>query len=541
MRLLIRDGDDLIEAKSFEANPINVGSGIDCHIRLPDHRLLPNQLTLRPQQDGSWVAEPAEGGLPVVLNSRPLLRPTVLRATDEIRLENFSIVVSWEESDHFRSPLPARTSVPPEAAKLRAHPLPPGAIAKPSKEALRLDAGQRVHLAQFSSELRGLTDAHGLLDHILGSMLSEFDAWDVYAGLRQGDFGTLEFTQGRNREGRVTEEPEGFDTYCYRCLERGQNILIPDEPTPDHSSAMVVPLTCNRGCVGIVYVARRRNRDPFCEVDLDRLVVMGAMLGVQFERILLDQLEVENATSEGQLALLREVQKRMDPTSVPQWPGVQLAVWCKPGTDRVCDVYDLMRIPNGFGMAFIASLSAPDVLRCATAMAEVRTAFRSAALHADAPHTLVRTLNWMLCEDRARCQMSIAVFAMNPSTGELQHCSAGVVGAIVVDERGDSRDLVQHDAPALGTAPNHPYEAQFERLAPKETLALFTEGAWTVTDESGAQLGPDPVVDSIRDGFGQPASAALDDLLQDHAAYFKRGLAADDITIMLFHRVAVPA
>jgi len=49
------------------------------------------------------------------------------------------------------------------------------------------------------------------------------------------------------------------------------------------------------------------------------------------------------------------------------------------------------------------------------------------------------------------------------------------------------------------------------------------------------------VIDSIRDGFGQSASVALDDLVQDHAGHFKQGRQADDITIMFLHRIAAPA
>ncbi len=541
MRLLIRDGEVLIEAKRFEDNPITIGSGADCQIRLPDQRLLPNQLTLRPRDDGSWVAEPSEGGLPIALNGRPLFKPAKLQVADEIRLDAFSIVVASEENGPVRSAVGTATSLPPEAAKLRAHPLPSASVIKPPKDPLQLDPGHTVGVAQFSSELRDVSDAHALLDRILGTMLLEFDSFYAYAGLRKNDYGVLEFVEGRNREGGSMEEPDLFDTYCYRCLERGQNILIPDEPMAGHGSAMVVPLASARGHLGIVYVARRSDQDEFTEVDLDRLILLAAMLGVQNERMLLDQIALETANSEGQLALLREVQSRMDPSSVPQWPGLQLAVWCKPGSQRAGDLYDLMRLPSGLATAIIASLSAPDPLRCAMAMAEIRSAFRSAALHVDAPHTFIRMLNWMLLEDRVRCEMSIASFAMNPTTGELQHCTAGTIGAVVVDERGDSRDLAQPVAPPLGTVPNYAYEAQFDQLAPRETLMLFTKGTWTVTDESGSELGIDPVVDSIRDGFGQPASAALDDLLQDHAAYFKRGRAADDITIMLFHRVAVPA
>ncbi len=59
---------------------------------------------------------------------------------------------------------------------------------------------------------------------------------------------------------------------------------------------------------------------------------------------------------------------------------------------------------------------------------------------------------------------------------------------------------------------------------------------------AGRALGEVRFVDALCDGFGQPASAALDEPLADRAAFLKNGRSPADITISLVHRVpAAPA
>jgi len=538
MRLLIREGEDLIEARDFESPTITIGSDQACDVRLPDRRLLPQQLFILRQDDGTWLAQAADGGVPIILNGRPMIRPTVLHHADELRLDIYSMVVSRGANDH-EPPTPA--AVPSEVAKLRAHPLPAGSQTKSSRDTVALNLEHLTDLARFGVGLGDCGTIPLLMDHALDVLLAEFRGRVAYVGVRQKDIGAFEFVQGRTRDGRNADEPRGFNTYTYRCLERGQYLLIPKADAPEIGSAMVVPLSCARGILGMAYVDRKSDENRFDESDFDRLTNIAALVAAQAERLVVRQLDVQNASAAGQLALLQEIQARMDPATVPQWEGLQLAAYCKPGRQRIRDIYDIMRLPNGLATIMIASIDAADPLRRALAMAEMRCAFRAAGLHMDAPHTFLRSANWMLNEDRTSCQMHAVVIAMNPVTGEVQYSSAGRIGAIVVDGRGDSRDLAEHTTPSVGSVANYAYESGFDQIAQGETLAFFTEGTWTVENAQGTPLGIDPVIDSIRDGFGQAASVALDDLVQDHASYFKQGKQPDDITIMLFHRVALPA
>ena len=114
----------------------------------------------------------------------------------------------------------------------------------------------------------------------------------------------------------------------------------------------------------------------------------------------------------------------------------------------------------------------------------------------------------------------------------------GAMPKLKITINGESRDLVKRDAPPAGQTTGFTYGPSSDRLVEGETMALFSSGCWTVCNAEGQPLSEAALVESIRDGFGQSAAVAMDDLIQDHSAYFRDGKQADDLTMLLFHRVA---
>ncbi len=540
MRVLVRDGDDLIRSEVFGSKRIAIGSDEDCDIHLPDRRVLARQAALVPDQDGTWAVENAAESHTTLLNGRPVIERATIKHGDEVSILNFTISVYRATGEDLVEKEAAATAVTQEAALLRAHPLAAGALVKHSDDTLTLSGKQCRALSLFAADLSECTDIPKLIDLALESSLETFSARLAFIGVRRNNYGRFEFVQGRNIEGRIAGEPPDFDNYRYRCLEAGQFICIPDSQERDIGSVLAVPLSCERGELGLLYVDRKPDADPLSPLDLDRLVVLATLMAGQLERIVQGQLRIQESVQAGQLTFVREIQTRMDPTTVPQWSGLQLAVYCKPGLDRGGDVYDVMRLPNGLAAILVANLSG-EPTRCALAMAEARAAFRVAGLHADPPHIFLRSFNWMLHEDRAPCEMQAVMTAMNPKTGAIEYSTAGNVGALLVDSRGDCQKLVENDSPAVGTVRGHAYGPKTARVGVGETLALFTAGCFAVCDSEGSSLGARRFVESIADGFGQSATVALDELLQDHSGFFKDGRQPDDITILLFHRVDAPA
>ena len=531
MHIVVSKHDTVVQSLTLTADVIEIGSDPNAQVYLPDGRIAPHQADLLAVERG-WVVEPLDRRHALILNAEVAEERMPIKNGAEIRLGDFALKIYIDTDEN--AP-PVKSAVTEEVAKLREHALPHGSATRKEEE-ITLQPTARARAADFALQLHQCIDFARLLNVSASVLLRMFDARMVWIGVRRQGYGELEFVAGERRDGKAVGDPPCLPTFRYRCLERDQFIVVPHTDERETESTLAIPLITGRGCLGMVYIDSAAGAGSYGNAHLDELMMYGALIARQLEAIVTKQVHHQEAVDAGELAFVREVQARMDPTTVPHWDQLQLAVHCKPGLKRAGDLFDVMRLPNGLASFLVAHAEASST-RTALAMAEVRAAFRMAAMHADPPHIFLRALSWLLHADRDPSRLHCATTVMNPKTGACEYATAGDIGAIIVDPSGEPRVLADPTVEALGHGQEHNQPARTERLAPKETLVFYTAGCWNVTDPNGNQLGVGPLTGALCDGFGQPAAAALDELLSDLGAFFKKGRQPDDITILFVHRV----
>lgn len=518
---------------------IKVGSTSDCELFLPDVRVAEEHCLIRKIDGADWVLEhceippdsPAEYTR-IYVNALESTQSTQLHHNDEIMIARFRLKVFLDKSSE-QAP---RSAIVEAASKIREHPLPPGAeVRGESHESLSLAPKMISALADIAFEINQCIDLSSLMGACIKLMQKHFSTHQVWVGTRRRSYGRLEFVETRLEDGSIGGDPHLIDTFVYRCTERGQHILCSKLEAFPVASLMCVPLVADRGVLGVIYLDQRQGGAPFGHQDFDNLMAISAVIAKHLDRIVADQVELQESIKAGELSFVRELQSLMDPTNVPQWEGLQMAMYCKPGLDASGDLFDVMRLPNTLA-SFVCGHVTGSATQAALAMAQVRAAFRLAGLHADPPHVLFRALNWILHDPQRPCEFSAAGFVMNPKTGAMQFATAGDIGAVVVGAGGQLRSLVQESMPAIGSTREHAYAGGAGRVEDGETLVLYTPGCWNVTNEEGKSIGRGQLINAISDLFGQPASSALDELLSDFRAYFALGRQSDDVTFMILHR-----
>ena len=532
MQVVVHDGHEVIRNLKFEDSAVKIGSHSSCGVYLPDMRVAMQQVVLVPIPGGGWLLDPVDLTHRTILNGRQITGRMDLEHGDEIIISDFLLKVFFEHQTDVKF---AKTVTTEEVAKIRQYPLPPGALIRKQNDPFTIPPGDERRLARFAAQLRECTDIDKLMEVTLRSLLEHFSARLVWFGARRQDYGRLEYVEGRTAEGTTTAEPPDLETYTYRCLERTQFLVIPRTDHESTQAAMAAPLVSQRGRLGVLYVDSKPESVVYDLGHLDVLCFYASLVAVQLESIVQERIRLQEAIRAGEMSFVRELQARLDPTSVPQWDRLQFAVYCKPGLDHTGDVYDVMRMPNGLATFFVAHVNASPT-RTALALVEMQAAFRVAALHGDPPHVFLREMNWLLTGDRRECTASCCTIVANPKTGAAEVATAGDIGAIVVNDCGEHRDLVDRAVPELGTLKNFAYTSSPLRLLPEETIALYTPGSYSVCDEHARALGQDRLVDALCDVFGISASDALNNLLGDLGSFFKHGRQPDDITLVFVHR-----
>jgi len=541
MHIVIQDEDKSVRTTdvSDTVTCVLAGSSPDCHVYLPDVRVAERQFQIRRDESNVWWLERCK--IPdgstgehtrIYLNALEATETRQVKHHDVVELARFRLKVHLEEVD---ADVPV-AEVMEEASRLRERPLPAGTLIRSDARADVILSRSAVEVVAASAfQIHECADLASLMSAAIARIAEQLSAHQVWIGTRRRGYGRLESTETRLSDGRTSGEPPRLDTFTYRCVERGQFICCVQAAEPEIESVMCIPLVGKHSILGMLYVDNKAGSVPYSAHDLDLLTVLGVCITRQLEAILHEQVKHQEAIAAGELSFMRELQSCMDPTSVPQWSGLQLAVYCKPGLDSAGDIYDVMRLPNGLA-AFMCGHVTGAPTTAALAMAEVRASFRIASLHADPPHVLWRALNWMLYDPRHPATLSAVGLVMNPKTGAMQYATAGRIGALVVGQRGAIRSLWQPEAPEVGASGEYVFNSGAGRLQEGETMMLYTPGCVTVTDRDHRPLGDDKLREALSDGFGQPASAALDELLSDLKAFFRDGRQPDDITIMMLHR-----
>lgn len=539
MRLKITDvrtltDDAPIEREvEFRGTPVSIGSHSKNLVQLPDTEIAAYHAMMLPTGDDQWMFQPTTLDGQTLINGEPVREPVELDDGDVIEISHFTIVFTLDVAPDLVLPEAGNVE---ELAKIRQFPLPPRSeVRKPDVE-VSLNTARQKALGQFLLKLRMCTDFAKLLEATVEMLVPELNARTSWMGVRREANGPLELVDGRSDKGKYTGHPPKYETYEYRCLARNQFILVPKTGDDVTQSVIAVPIMGKRGALGLIYADTRRRQHVFDDADLDFMTLIAGIIAPQLEAIIGNYFEQREQLNTSGLTLIQDVQAKLDPRSVPQWPELQIAAYAKPGTKNGGDVYDVMRLPNGL-LAVLLGHVHSGATKTALAMAEARSAFRVAGLHADRPHIQLKALNWLFFDDKDPCSMDIAILVVNPKTGAAEYACAGEIGVMIVDSRGNSRSLADPAVPRVGQHKSYEYVGASERLRTGDLLAFYTRGVPRACNSEGEALGDERFGEALCDGFGQAATAVLNELLVDLGPFLKIGKTEDDITLLLVRKV----
>ena len=470
------DKEPVVREMEFHDMPVSIGSHSANVVQLPATDIAPYHAMLLPLGDERWIYQPTSSENKASVNGTEIAEKVDLDDGDTIEIGYFAIKFTLDLEPDLALPEPGNIE---ELARIREFPLPPRSDVRQPDADISLDAGRQRSLAAFTLSLHGCNDYPSLLERTLSLLMSEFHARTGWVGIRRDPTGQLEFVDGRNNQGERVTELKLMETFAYRCLTRRQFIRIPRTGDGVTQSVLAVPVLCRRGALGLLYVDTKRHRHVYDDADFDFITVVSGVLSAHLDALVEDQLEQKASRIATELALLRDVQARLDPTNAPQWSQLQIAAFAKAGLERAGNVYDIMRLPNGLAAFLVGSVEAQP-RRAAVAIGETRSTFRMAGLHADPPHVQLKAMTWLLHDPSSPCALNGVIVVMNPKTGAMEACSAGQIGAVIVDRRGEVRSLVNPKHPAAGVERAFDYTGHAERLKPGETLAFYSEGCTTV-------------------------------------------------------------
>jgi serine/threonine-protein kinase RsbW len=234
-------------------------------------------------------------------------------------------------------------------------------------------------------------------------------------------------------------------------------------------SAIATPLLGPRGPLGVIVLGRGPRRARFAETDVQVVEELGRRLTVGLANT--DAFAREHAIAE-------TLQRSLLPDTLPEIPGLDLAVRYLPateGADVGGDWYDAFPLEGGL-VGLVTGDVAGHSIGSASIMGQVRSLLRGYAVDDPAPARVLERANTALTSLLPDVLASVVYAVLDPATGDLSYANAGHPPPLIATRDGQTEYLDDAAGTMLGASADTSFTTGRRRLRPGTRLLFYTDG-----------------------------------------------------------------
>ena len=246
------------------------------------------------------------------------------------------------------------------------------------------------------------------------------------------------------------------------------------------------------------------------------------------------ELELWRRTHELDLEAAQITQQAILPLQMPQISGWDVAAHFQPVIQVGGDIYDWIKLPGDGWLFWIADVTGHGA-SAALLTTLCKLVFRHAASEATSPCGVLRAVNAdFFAILRGKSFMTAACMIVHPDSGTLVFSGAGHPPLLIKRKSGDVVALASLGPPIGILARQECGEATTE-LAVGDFALLYTDGLYSMADETGARMTPKQVPDLLP----QEASSVddfLNQTLYEVDRFAKGEPLPDDLAVVALKR-----
>ena len=241
-------------------------------------------------------------------------------------------------------------------------------------------------------------------------------------------------------------------------------------------------------------------------------------------------LAAEIERHERELQVAAHVQRSLLPRSAPRTVGLETAWRYEPATQVGGDIFDVVPLPGGRTLLFVADAMGHGVQAALVASTVKATLAAHREDGGDLPRLMTRLDEAVanLFDDR---YVTAAACIIDPAALVLNYAVAGHP-PILIAFRETIRELQSGGLP-LGTAMGRGYRQGEVTLEPGSAVLLFSDGATEAADPDGRLLGLSGLSERFRGLAGADVGELARGLLRAIVEYRGPAPLADDLTLLV--------
>jgi sigma-B regulation protein RsbU (phosphoserine phosphatase) len=236
-----------------------------------------------------------------------------------------------------------------------------------------------------------------------------------------------------------------------------------------------------------------------------------------------------------ELDVARRIQESLVPQKFPPYPERrEFSIYGRmvPATQVGGDLFDFFLLDGDRLMFAIGDVSGKGVA-AAMLMAVSRTLLRSAAMKGMRPHECLHEVNQVLRMERVSSMfVTCFVGALDLHSGELEYSNAGHNPPLVLRADGRVEPTELTGGLVLGQFARATYHSKQARLAPGESILLYTDGVTEAMNPQHDQFSDERFIELLGTLHGRSAEEQVRAVLEALSEFVQGAPQSDDITLL---------
>jgi serine phosphatase RsbU (regulator of sigma subunit) len=298
-------------------------------------------------------------------------------------------------------------------------------------------------------------------------------------------------------------------------------------------SLVVVPLVSHAGMIGILYATKDTSYGFFKDdVDVISAFADQATIAIENSRLIKKSIERERLLRE--MTLAQEIQRKLLPQSLPQYPTMEIDASSTPAFEVGGDYYDVVELDGGRLGIVVGDVSGKGV-SAAFYMSEVKGIFQSLSRLYHSPREFMIRANQALSGSIDKHSFVSLIYAViDVATGKLTLARAGHCPLLYIS--GENVTYLRPGGMGLGLSNGTAFEYSMEEctihLTRGDVCVLYTDGV-TEARNGDDEFGYERLMQTVIGSKTKSASALRDDVVRTVKAHADKAENDDDLTVLV--------
>ncbi len=316
-------------------------------------------------------------------------------------------------------------------------------------------------------------------------------------------------------------------------LASDKRFITSEQEKKDIQTLLSVPIQFQGQLLGLLTVTNKKDKPSFNQEDLRLLSIIAAQSGQIIRNSQLQKEALEKERLALEMATARQIQQDLLPSSIPQFPNLEIACYFNSADEVGGDYFDFFQLDKnqlGIVQADVSGHGAS----AAMIMTMLKGILHSVTQNFQEIPTMLSQINKIVyhtAPPETFITMIMMIYDSNNHTLILSN--AGHTPPLFYQEQDDTLRYLELRGCALNCLPDASYTLSTIHLQPGDFILIYTDGLTEAVNQNSEMFGYDRLKNILINSRYSSAGDIIKKVKQELTTYCGQIQQADDIALMV--------